>query len=90
MLASVSTPDGSLCLAPKLLLGCDGINSGVRSSLAAWKGAQFEPVCMSSPSSELQYQMLLVPSSFDLKNLTSPDAPLLRTEPQSACERARP
>ena len=71
--------------APRLLLGCDGLDSRVRAALQEWSGDDaYEPVCLPSPSAGLQYRMLLVPPSFALANLTSADAPPVWTAPESA------
>jgi len=77
-------------LAPRLLLACDGLESRVRKAVRDWSGddaASFEPVYLPSPSSGLRYKMLSVPSSFEIRNLSSPadssDSVIL-TEPQSA------
>ncbi|KAL1522435.1 hypothetical protein AB1Y20_017424 [Prymnesium parvum] len=76
-----------MTFAPRLLLGCDGANSLVRSSLAAWgepSSRAFTPVRLPSPSAELQYKMLLVPPSFVLKNLSAPTASDVWTESRAA------
>ena len=90
----VELDDGAL-LRPRLLLGCDGIESRVRNTLKDWSGdvERFDPVVLPSASSGLQYKMLLVPPSFELCNLSLAigyedgqplaSAPIV-TQPQSA------
>jgi len=64
-------------LAPRLVLGCDGLDSRVRATLREWAVADggfpalFDPVKLPSPSSGLQYKMLLVPSNFSVLNLST-------------------
>eukprot|EP00908_Phaeocystis_cordata_P010925 Transcript_21772.p1 GENE.Transcript_21772~~Transcript_21772.p1 ORF type:complete len:385 (+),score=129.14 Transcript_21772:422-1576(+) len=88
--AVVGDEDGNpqQSFAPRLLLGCDGLDSRVRASLQAWapqeEAEEYEPVRLPSPSAGLQYKMLLVPPSFELANLSRADAPRVVTEAQSA------
>lgn len=62
---------------PKLVLGCDGINSLVRANLKEWRASEggdasiFEPVLLDSPSAGLKYKMLPMPPSFAIRNLSS-------------------
>ena len=82
----VTLADGSE-LAPRLVLACDGLDSRVRNTLRQWSddGASFDPVVLPSPSSGLNYKMLLVPPSFEMRNLSTaaPANALIRSEPQS-------
>ena len=82
----VTLADGSE-LAPRLVLACDGLDSRVRNTLRQWSddGASFDPVVLPSPSSGLNYKMLLVPPSFEMRNLSTaaPANALIRNEPQS-------
>jgi 2-polyprenyl-6-methoxyphenol hydroxylase-like FAD-dependent oxidoreductase len=101
------TPDsgGGICavlgdgtrLAPRLVLGCDGLDSRVRASLRAWTAEAggdapaYDPIPLPSPSSGLQYKMLLVPPTFPILNLSAstaqpaaPPPPPVQTQPQSA------
>lgn len=88
--------DGSR-LAPRLVLGCDGLDSRARQALREWTAeaggdaSAYDPVPLPSPSSGLQYKMLLVPPSFPILNLSSsraqraaPPPPPVQTQPQSA------
>ena len=64
-------------MRPSLLVAADGLDSMVRSALKRWsadddEAAAFEPVLLPSPSSGLRYKMLLVPPSFELRNLSVP------------------
>ena len=79
--------------APRLLLGCDGLNSCVRAAMAEWSdtaeaAARFAPVALPSPSAGLRYKMLRVPPTFALRNMTKraadDAAPLVWTEPGAA------
>ena len=82
----VMLADGSE-LAPRLVLACDGLDSRVRNTLRQWSGdgASFDPVVLPSASSGLNYKMLLVPPSFEMRNLSTaaPANALIRNEPQS-------
>ena len=86
----VGLEDGFV-IAPRLVLACDGIDSGVRTTLSAWSddAASFEPVVLPSPSGGLLYKMLLVPPSFEVRNMSlaygkpALEKPI-RTEPQQA------
>ena len=82
----VTLADGSE-LAPRLVLACDGLDSRVRNTLRQWSGdgASFDPVVLPSASSGLNYKMLLVPPSFEMRNLSTaaPANALIRNEPQS-------
>ena len=59
-------------LAAPLIVGADGARSRVRDFLASESSnpSLFEPRVLPSPSGGLQYKMLRVPPSFDLKNLS--------------------
>jgi 2-polyprenyl-6-methoxyphenol hydroxylase-like FAD-dependent oxidoreductase len=83
-------------LTPRLVLGCDGIDSRVRRALRAWTdetggdASAYDPVPLPSPSSGLQYKMLLVPPTFPILKLSSPKIqlaapppPPVQTQPQS-------
>ena len=89
--ASVTIGESSMTLAPRLLLACDGAGSRVRRELAKWSGGidggDFTPVRLRSPSSGLQYKMLLVPPTFALRNLSSAAVdPIVWTEHQVPLE----
>ncbi len=54
-------------LEPKLLIGCDGVQSIVRSTLNLWDGSgRFEMQQYPSPSSGLRYKVLSLPPNFPL------------------------
>lgn len=54
-------------LEPNLLIGCDGIQSIVRSTLNTWdRSGKFEMQQLPSPSSGLRYKVLSLPPHFPL------------------------
>lgn len=54
-------------LEPSLLIGCDGIQSLVRSTLNTWeRSGKFEMEKFPSPSSGLRYKVLSLPPNFPL------------------------
>jgi kynurenine 3-monooxygenase len=57
--------------SPHLLIGCDGINSIVRSTLNKWDASnpdQFAMKLFPSPSTGLRYKVLTLPPQFPLDN----------------------
>jgi 2-polyprenyl-6-methoxyphenol hydroxylase-like FAD-dependent oxidoreductase len=73
--AVLSGPDGiERSLAPRLLLGCDGLKSQVRESLAeifsaadrADETRDFRRTALPSPSAELRYKVLTFPPRFSV------------------------
>jgi kynurenine 3-monooxygenase len=57
--------------SPRLLIGCDGINSIVRSTLNKWDTSnsdQFAMKLFPSPSTGLRYKVLTLPPQFPLDN----------------------
>lgn len=87
----VALDDGSV-LAPRLVLGCDGIDSRVRNTLKDWSGdaTSFDPVVLPSASGGLQYKMLLVPPSFELRNLSLARDSKVRPRRASSPQPTRP
>jgi len=63
--AKVTNPDGKdLRFTPWLILGCDGVNSKLRKSLAALaqpNSSDFDMVSSPSPSSDLMYKVIRLP-----------------------------
>ena len=63
--AIIAGPDGKMHrFNPDLVLGCDGVNSQLRKSLANLPSVQpkdFEPVITPSPSSDLMYKVIRLP-----------------------------
>ena len=56
---------------PDLLVGCDGINSIVRTTLKTWdnsSSSRFEMQSFPSPSTGLRYKVLTLPPQFPLDN----------------------
>ena len=70
--AAVYVASSAGTLAAPLIVGADGARSRVRDFLASESSdpSLFEPRVLPSPSGGLQYKMLRVPPSFDLKNLS--------------------
>ncbi len=65
----VESPDSALVhvFEPNFLIGCDGIQSIVRSTLNTWDSSgRFELQKFPSPSSGLRYQVLSLPPGFAL------------------------
>ncbi|MCU0565604.1 MAG: FAD-dependent monooxygenase [Oculatellaceae cyanobacterium Prado106] len=60
-------PDSVQRLEPRLLIGCDGVQSIVRSTLNTWdQSGRFEMQSFPSPSSGLRYKVLSLPPNFPL------------------------
>jgi len=74
--ALATDPSGhKVTFQPELLLGCDGLNSKVRSSLGyleSSKSRMFEMVKHSSPSAELKFKVIQFPPSFGVKGSDEP------------------
>jgi len=63
--------DNILKFAPNFLVGCDGINSIVRQTLAKWEDSEGDLFTMkefSSPSAGLKYKTLILPAKFPLNS----------------------
>lgn len=69
IIASQEQNDNILKFQPHFLVGCDGINSIIRQTLAQWDDSQsnrFEMKKFTSPSAGLKYKVLMLPSKFPL------------------------
>jgi 2-polyprenyl-6-methoxyphenol hydroxylase-like FAD-dependent oxidoreductase len=67
VIAEVENPSLQQRFEPNLLIGCDGIQSLVRSTLNTWeRSGKFEIQQFPSPSSGLRYKVLSLPPNFPL------------------------
>lgn len=69
IITSQEKNENILKFQPHFLVGCDGINSIVRQTLAQWENSEsnrFKMKKFTSPSAGLKYKVLILPSKFPL------------------------
>jgi len=67
LVVTIESNDGETRrLRPRLLLGCDGLNSKVRAAMDEWTQGGFTMHKLPSGSSELRYKVLSLPPGFAL------------------------